>query len=403
MRKVRRAHLNGARWEVDLGMIAGKRVRRFFRTREEAEIFLGEKKDALARHGQSAVALSEPDRVLFQAARDRLAAAGATIGQAVDFYLQQHRALREPVTLRRLLELGVSEKELGGMRRRSVQQFLCSCRSFIRDRAEQPAHTVTRDEVKGWILGNGFAPKTQRVYLGDLRSLFAWAVDERYMRKNPIAGEDGWIQLAKREDAEIVALDVEHVRALLRAALFGQYRTFDRARKEFRDELAFRELLAYLAIGLFAGVRPDEIKRSSVADLDLRERTLVVRGRSAKTRQRRVIELERTAVVWLRLWRKLNPGAGRFVPLNFERKWDALRKAAKLGNWPHDAMRHTFASYHYAAKQNLALLQAQMGHSEDEDTLFRHYRAVRTLAGRTVSRRMGEEFWGLTPRRIRTA
>lgn len=64
-------------------------------------------------------------------------------------------------------------------------------------------------------------------------------------------------------------------------------------------------------------------------------------------------------------------------------------------------LRHTFATYHYAQHADRAKLQAMMGHSEDEDTLDQHYRAVLTTTGKTVSRRLAAGFWGLTPRQVR--
>jgi hypothetical protein len=42
-----------------------------------------------------------------------------------------------------------------------------------------------------------------------------------------------------------------------------------------------------------------------------------------------------------------------------------------------------------------------MGHEESEDTLFRHYRAVRTVSGEIITRKLAEEFWGLLPTQIR--
>ena len=64
-------------------------------------------------------------------------------------------------------------------------------------------------------------------------------------------------------------------------------------------------------------------------------------------------------------------------------------------------MRHAFATMRYAMHQNTSLLKAQVGHEESEDTLFRHCRAVRTLSGGIITRKLAEEFWGLLPTQIR--
>lgn len=398
-----------SRYVVDLGMIRGadgsaRRVRRFFASKAEAEDFLAGERAKLQQHGESALALSHEDRVLFERARDRLAAMNATIAQAVDFFAEHHKPVREDLTVGELARRCLADKEARGLKRRYLQTLGCSLRSFARGRGDRPAASITREEVQRWVLGNGWQPKTQRNYLGDVRECWAWGVREGFLRANPVAGETGWVDLAPMVEGEIAALSLAQCRALLRAGLLGTFHTQARAGTGRWSRVAvaggFRPLLGFLAVALFAGVRPEEIARMEPGNIDVRERTLVVLGRSSKTRQRRVIELERAAVAWLRLWQRLCPGAP-LVPKNFTRKWRALREAAGVAEWPHDGLRHTFASYHFAAFQNVARLQAMMGHSEREDTLFRHYRAVRAADGRTVTRKAGEEFWGMTPRVVR--
>jgi len=95
------------------------------------------------------------------------------------------------------------------------------------------------------------------------------------------------------------------------------------------------------------------------------------------------------------LWLRLCPGQTTFVPKNVDRRWRALRKAAGLSEWLHDGLRHTFASMHYAAYENTAQLKVCMGHSQTEETLHQHYRAVMTTKGETISKKMGKEFFAM--------
>jgi integrase len=104
----------------------------------------------------------------------------------------------------------------------------------------------------------------------------------------------------------------------------------------------------------------------------------------------------------LREWCADVPADAPFEPKGHRKRLERLRDSAGLRkNWPHDVLRHTFATMHYAMFQNRAQLQALMGHSGSENTLFQHYRAVLTVSGETVTARMAEEFWGLTPKRCR--
>jgi integrase len=119
----------------------------------------------------------------------------------------------------------------------------------------------------------------------------------------------------------------------------------------------------------------------------LDDRHVVVAGLHAKTRRRRIVDLTENAVAWLRLDANRT---GPVCPKNFTARWERLRDKAKATPWPHDGLRHTFASMHYAEHQNESLLKAQLGHAGREDVLFSHYRALKT-------RKEAAEFWALRP------
>lgn len=398
--KVRRKKYPSGRvkWQLDLGMIDGRRFQTYFDTKERALGALAEAKAKRRANGESALTLSEDERIRFCAARDKLAGVGATIEEAVTAFMRSVPARREPLALSDLLARCVAEKRNLGNSKRYLQQFRCSCLSFIRGREHIHAHEVTREEVRGWILGNGWSPKTQRVYLGDLRTLFAYALEVGICSGNPAAGEKGdRIQLAPTSDCAIATLTAAEAEKLLVCA----------ARKPSDpSEEDFRPLLTYAALGLFCGIRPAELGRMQRSQISLEERHAIVEGHQAKTRRRRVVDISENALDWL----ALDPTGpvGPVTPLNFRRRWGRLRAAAgwrpelqalnagnsrpdlKLREWSHDAMRHTFASMHYAAHQNESLLKAQLGHSSKEEVLFQHYRALKTRAEATT-------FWTLTP------
>lgn len=89
-----------------------KRKTRAFQTREEADKFLAEKKGLRRLHGDAAMALAPDVALRYAAVEDRLAAAGVTIEQAADYFLEHHKPVKERLTL------GV--RSTGGRRGRSV-------------------------------------------------------------------------------------------------------------------------------------------------------------------------------------------------------------------------------------------------------------------------------------------
>jgi hypothetical protein len=67
---------------------------------------------------------------------------------------------------------------------------------------------------------------------------------------------------------------------------------------------------------------------------------------------------------------------------------DAM-KAAKLEEWPHNASRHSFASYRLADAQDSARVALELGHDRPE-TLFEHYNAA-------VTRQATKAYWKIAP------
>lgn len=376
-------------WQVDYGLVDfgdGKRRKQsYFSSRDEAMGVLAEEKARRRRHGDAGVSLPDDLRVRFSAAAARLEAAGGTIEQAVELWVSRARMVGEDVPLGELLRRCLLAKKAAGKSVNYLANLKTTCLSFIRGRETQLASSVTREEIEGWICGNGFAAKTQKGYLTNLRSLFSWAMSARprLLASNPAAtARDDRFALLPLVDGEIELLSARAVRRLLVVAAA-------RPREDRPQREDFGEFLWYVVLGCFCGIRPSEIRRLSGAQINLEDGHVIVLGRTAKTRQRRVVDLSPNARAWL-AGREMPK---RFSPLNFQRRWARLRAAAGLAKWPHDAMRHTFASMHYAQHQDEALLKAQMGHSREEEILFRHYRGL-------VTRREAAAFWGLRPGRL---
>ncbi|MCB1086373.1 MAG: hypothetical protein KDM63_04960, partial [Verrucomicrobiae bacterium] len=58
--------------------------------------------------------------------------------------------------------------------------------------------------------------------------------------------------------------------------------------------------------------------------------------------------------------------------------------------WPRNGLRHCYASYHLARYRNPAELVLNLGHHDDADTLFNHYRGL-------VKPSDADAYWSITP------
>jgi integrase len=318
--------------------------------------------------------LSSVEAADFVLARDRLKAAGATVQEAVDYFLLHAAAVREQVLMPELIARFISAKEEAGRSKRGVETLRCALGSLGRRLPLKMAADVTRGDVEAWLRTSGWAAKTKNARRGFASTFFAWGVKRGFCSRNPCDE----IEDVREVKEEIGTLTAAECGMLLKCAVRPEH----------------RRMLPYVAIGLFCGLRRAELERLRWEHVNLDESTVIVLSKSAKTRQRRVVDMAPNCVAWLRSVGF--PGNDeavrkrpRVVPSNLKDLWPAFRAAAGLTVWPHNAMRHTFASMHYAMHQNEAQLQVLMGH-RSADELHQSYRALKT-------RREAAEFWALMP------
>jgi integrase len=167
----------------------------------------------------------------------------------------------------------------------------------------------------------------------------------------------------------------------------------------------YPNLIPYVALALFCGVRPDkdsEMGRITPADIHLDAGVLEIPDGASKCGPGRTVRLVHTvkqietkngeqidrsvhfepARAWLRLAPKLEIVHGRY--------WrNKLCKEAKV-KWSPDVTRHTFASYHYFGFKNGTDTSEQMGHNQSLAMLKRHYL-------QRVTDEACAEFWKLLP------
>ena len=79
----------------------------------------------------------------------------------------------------------------------------------------------------------------------------------------------------------------------------------------------------------------------------------------AKDGETRIIEpLAPNLVEWIKFIGSSCPNP---LPLrNLKRRWERAREV--VGRWPHDAMRHSYASYHFSMYQDAGLTAKNLGH-----------------------------------------
>lgn len=355
-------------------MVEGKRkMVSFGEDRGAAERALTKARGAVVSHGQLGLSASPMEMAEFLTLKERLRAAGASIAEAVEFFMRHGTLVKRPVLVREMVEDFIWAKVEAGKSKRTLETYRGTLRSLGRAFPLRMAHELTAEEVLAWLGGQGWSLRTRAGALGHFRSLYAWGREaaQGCVALDPSVG----IVIKAEAGEEIGTLTVEQCERMLRAALLEP------------------RMMPVVVLGMFGGLRRAEMERLTWDAVDLEERTVVVGARISKTRQRRVVDLTENAVAWLRAAEEAEETrrGGRVVPSNLKERWPVFWPKAGLLVWPNNGLRHTFASMHYAMFQDEAKLQAQMGH-ESATMLHRHYRALKT-------RREAERFWALTPGR----
>jgi len=253
---------------------------------------------------------------------------------------------------------------------------------------------VTRATARAWIMGAN-TPSMRAARKRALHALFAYAWAKDYVDGNPVAKIK--VETPVRDEVEIL-------------------RPEDAAEVLRRAEKHAPELVPYLAIGLFAGVRPMNELRGIVweRDIDWQDNRIIVKRASSKTNRARSVPMSKNLRAWLesvpkakrkgrvfysrRLldWmtgrepiqdrRIKRPGA---LAATYKKKGRKPRKRLPPLPWGQDIMRHTRTTYRLGETKNAALVAEEGGHTQAIMEL--HY------VNRTIPQSDVKKFWSIMP------
>lgn len=246
---------------------------------------------------------------------------------------------------------------------RSLRQYLSA---FVRGREEMPISDVNESHIESWFLDRSEAPSSRASNLGRLSALFSHAYRKRWVGENPC------------DRVERVSIDSK-VPQILAVDQCAQLLWYCQRSKP--------HALAYVALALFAGVRPLELSRIRWDSIDLDSRKVFVAPEASKVRTRRIVHLEPAAVEWLTLAKEKR--ATLPVLTSTRRRYvHCFRALLDMRHWPQDVFRHTCASHWLAARRDAGYVALELGNSQY--ILLRHYREI-------VEEEDAKKFWDIKP------
>lgn len=258
----------------------------------------------------------------------------------------------------------LEDAERNDRRDRTVSELKSRLDMFTEDFPDRRLSEITVEEIEEWINDEDWSPRTRINYLTKISQLFNYGLRHRWVDANIVDR----IERPTAEDKEPGIFTVEQASDLLQhASSFG--------------------LLPYFAIGLFAGLRAAELQRLDWSAVSLAEQSIVVGAQVAKKKSRRVVEICPALKAWLE---RVPKKAGPLVDeKSFRESLEKLRQAAGIADWPHNALRHSFASYHLAAYGDAMKTATLLGH-KDPGAVHNHYKAL-------VVQSTALKFWELRP------
>jgi integrase len=384
----------GTAYEVDgRRMVNGSKVgtRSQWGTLDEAKFEAQRLRDKNRMHGGAAImSKSSEQDAQFALRLLQDGAPGIRLSDVVKDYLATRASIRRKEKLNELAALFTKKKKAEGASAGYLKDISLRLRHLGEDHGARYVHELTGDELARWIEDRDCAQGSKANYRRVFDVFLNYAVENGYAARNPLDGRER-PQVRKTEKTGI--LTVDELTRLLAVA----------------DE----RIVPALAIAAFAGLRPE----SEIIPLQWEDINLEREVDEAKSNKRKTVYKswgfihvktgatkmrgdegisERYVAVQENLWHWLidrkPPSGGPVLPVKknyFYELRQAAVVAAKLKQWPHDALRHCFGSYHFAAFKDERRTMAELGHS-NQRTFRRHYY-------RAMPQTQAEPYWSIMP------
>jgi len=366
-------------WVIDT-RVAGERIFRRFPTAQKAEDFATDLRGQRQREGEALFGIPAALRVQAVECAKMLEPYGATIREACQWYTEHVLKYRNAPTVAEIIEKLIADAVAAARREKTTTDLRYRLGAFAKSFGTRKLSEITLNELQAWSNDPTLSARSRRHMLTKLSQLFRYAEKRGWCERNIAT----YVARPDVPDGEPGFLSVEQCARLLETA-------------------PDHDLLSYVVLSLFAGIRVAELRRLAWEKVKLSEGVIIIDGSVAKTKSRRIVDLNETARAWLAICGRRT---GSVVdPVNFRERNDALLRAARFGKpgtetkrekaagvklepWPDNALRHTAATYMYALTQDAVRVAAMLGHSPD--VLHRHYRGL-------ASKGDAERFFALRP------
>jgi len=351
--------------------LGGKRHRLNFRDLKTATNEAEAKASQLSRGDVDAVQLSGRDRLVYGRALDavrqfntpldavaieyseaRKLLQGVTLVDAARFYARHHISGIKRKAVTDVVDEMIEAKKVGGASSLYLADLRYRLGSFA-DQFQCDLVSLAPDDVRNFFERLNLGPRSFNNFICALKTFFAFAQDRGWL-----SPEINLLASVKRRKEKKSPVEIFTPPELTR--LF---------------EHATHDLAICFALGAFAGLRSEEIRRLEWSDVTRRPGFIEVAADKSKTAARRLVPVTDNLARWLALSARRSGTIWPNTKAMFFKDRLAVAARAKVP-WKQNGLRHSFISYRLADLQDTNRVALEAGNSPQ--MIFRHYRELAT-------------------------
>ena len=297
-----------------------------------------------------------------------------SLSEAVEFYLKRHPIGLPAKTVREVVDELISSKANSGKSDVYIKDLTSRLGAFA-DSFQLRITSITGKQIEEYIRGlktigsdenksRSLSGRTQHNIHRLINTLFKFAIKRGYLPKDH--DEMSSVEKATVDSSEIEVFNPAELQKLFAACL-----TPVKERGKWRTR---EEMIPYLAIAAFCGLRAAEIMRLDWSEIHLTggEKFVEVKAGKAKTASRRTVPISENCAAWLERYAK---ESGPVINLSRADKQLFLYLAGKSAvKWKHNGLRHSFISYRLAVVKDVGQVSLEAGNSPQ--MVFKHYRQL---------------------------
>jgi integrase len=343
----------------------GKRRQQYFGTKAEANNEAEKLKARKDNFGVLTASMLSPDQISEASeAFKTIAGLGVSLLTVCKEYATAHALRTVSVTIKELCEAFIGSRDT---KPRRAQDLWLTANKLPDGMVADYAPQTVEKAFAGLSVG------AVREHYKRARAMFSYAVKKGWMATNPVLRID--IPTTKRDEVVIAA--PETLEKLFTNAL----------------ETGEKELLPFLALTFFGGIRPGHDGEMSKIEWGNINGSIVLRANQTKTNRKREIKVSPNLRAWLDRYAALGGDCtGKVVKLTEDQLAEKRRanwKAAGFEKIPQDIARHSFCSYLLARDGDLTAALLASGHSSPKIFWAHYYQ--HSNAEDTA------RFWGIIP------